>query len=360
MGRRGGGGGGRSSGGSFGGSRGSSGRIGGGSAGRRGGGSFGGGNRGRSSGGYGGNRGRHGGGYGRPRRRPRYGRGPGWGWGWGGGWGPRYRGGWRRGGYYGGPGGGCGGCFGGMGCISSIIILFVVMFIFNFAWSILPGSGGSTAYENVQVNQSTIEREPLDSGLVDETSYYTDNIGVINNVTTLENGLRHFYNETGIQPHVYITEDINGETFPTIEQFEEYQQDLYDELFTDEAHMLLLYFESDEFIDAGHDYYAGVVTGAQARGIMDQEALDIFYDYLDRHYFNDSLTYDEFFAMTFQDTADRIMTVTRSPWIPAITVIGGVVLVALLFTWWRSVINKDKNGQDGEKKEAESADDIDF
>lgn len=167
--------------------------------------------------------------------------------------------------------------------------------------------------ENVHIHPSTIERIPLDFGHVNETSYYTDNAGFISSVTTLENGLLHFYNETGIQPHVYTTEDINGETYPTMEQFEEYQQELYDELFTDEAHILLLYFESDEFFDAGNDYYVGVVTGAQARAIMDREALDIFYSYLDQHYYNDTLTYDEFFALTFQDTADQIMIVTQSP-----------------------------------------------
>lgn len=65
--------------------------------------------------------------------------------------------------------------------------------------------------------------------------------------------------------------------------------------------------------EVGNDYYVGVVTGAQARAIMDREALDIFYSYLDQHYYNDTLTYDEFFALTFQDTADQIMIVTQSP-----------------------------------------------
>lgn len=334
MGRRGGGGGGRSGGGSFGGSRGGSSRIGG-SSGRRGGSS------GRSGGGFGGG-GFGGGGFNR-------------GYGYGGGWG--YGRGWGRRRYYGGgPGGGCG----LLGCLGPFIF-FIIMINFIGGVGMFGGSNYSNSNSNSgSIQTSSRERTPLESGLVNETDYYTDNASWIGNATTLENGMRHFYNETGIQPYLYITEEINGGTNPTEAELDAFKSDLYDELFIDEAHMLVLFFESDNF--SLGDYYVGTEIGSQARSVMDREAQDIFYDYLGRYYYDDRLEEDEFFAKSFQETADRMMTTTQSPWITPAIIAGGAVLVGLLFVWWRNILKKDKEAAqpDESYKTKKEDDDLDF
>lgn len=334
-------GGGRGGGSSFGGSRGGGRRLGGGSSRGRGGpGRTSSGNR-RPSG--------SGGGY----RRP------------GGFWGPRpFFGGWG-GGYrgYGGYGrryrrGGCGGCSGGGcgGCLTGLIALVAILFIFNFVWTLIPGTNNTTAVETVQINNSTREREPLEAGLVNETPYYEDNLEWIDDSTEMEDGLRYFYEQTNIQPFVYITDNIDGDPNPSPDEIDAFANNLYDEFFTDEAHLLLVHFENWDIYD--YDYSYHTVIGSQATILMDNEAENILYDYLDYHYPRD-ITEEAYFSESFRDTADRIMNVTRSPWIPVAIVVGVAVIIYLLFTWWRSAFNqnKDENRTDEDnKKEAEEFD----
>ena len=261
---------------------------------------------------------------------------------------PMYGGGmWRRP-FWGGPryrrGGGCG-CS-GIGCgsiLMGVILLMVLM-------SILSATGIFSPETPNSVTPSTIEREPLDSGLVNETDYYTDQAGWIENHTTMVHGLRHFYNETGVQPHVYITDNIDGSVHPTIEEFDAYGEDLYEELFTDEAHLLLVFFEPDP--DASPDiepgsYIYDFFRGHQVRSVVDNEGMDILADYIDRYYYDWDLTEEEFFSKSFEEAADRMMEVTRSPWITVWIVIAVVALVFLLFSWWKH--RKDQKNREAEQ-----------
>lgn len=291
-------------GGGFGGGRGSGGRS---SGGGRGGGSFGGG-----FGGRGGGYNRRPGGY-RPRTGPIFIGG-----------GPRYYGRRRRygpGGPYGGGGGGCG----FMGCGS----IFFVVLLFMFLSGIFSAGGGGG-----NITASTQEREPLPVGAVNETEYYTDEMNPpwIGNHTQMVSGLEHFYEKTGVQPHVYITDKINGSSNPSPEEIEQFAHQTYDELFTDEAHLLLVFFEPRPSV-----YTTYYVTGSQARSVIDAEAGDILLDYLDRYYYTDpaQMSDEEFFSQSFRDAADRIMEVTTSPWIPVLTIFGVGLILYLLYRWWK-------------------------
>lgn len=304
-----GGGGSRSGGGSFGGSRSGGGRIGGGSRGR---GSFGSSGNSSSGGGWG-------------SRTPRVGpiiR-----------TGPTYRN--YGGGYgFGGPGGNQGaGCGGNL--LATVIIIGIVLVVL---WTILGGSGGnqsSNGSNNVTV--STVERQALPSGSVNETEYYTDQVNWIGNRTQMTEGLRYFYKETGIQPHVYIIDEIPGVESVTMREIEAYANQLYEELFTDEAHVLLLFYEPYEpFGIYGDQYISYYVAGTQAKQVFDTEAGDILLDYIDRNYYDSSLNEEQFFSHSFKEAADRIMHVTTSPWIPVMLMGGGILLVVILFFWWKS------------------------
>lgn len=333
-------GGGRGGGSSFGGSRGGGSRLGGGAS--RG--------RGRPSGSSNRNRGNSGsnrprGYYGGP--RPFYG-----GWGWGGGYGRSYRRPYRR-------RSGCGGC--GGGCLTPFILIIFVLFIFNFAWRAVPGTNNQTAVETVQINSSSIEREPIASGLVNETPYYVDELDWIRDQSTAEDGLKYFYQETNIQPVVYITDNIDGDPNPSPEEIDAFANRMYDELFTDEAHLLLVHFENYDFYDYEFSYHT--VYGAQAKVLMDTEAEDILFDYLDYYYLQDTdeVSEEQLFSGAFRDTADRIMTVTRSPWIPVALIVGGIILVYLLFNFWRNAMSKPDDKAKSEKVDSkESLDEFDF
>lgn len=222
---------------------------------------------------------------------------------------------------------------GGPGCSSTITTIFIIFVVVVF---ILPmvfrvgNNSSNSGNSSTSITRSTIEREPLPAGSVNETDYYTDDANWVENQTVMNDGLRYFYQETGVQPHVYITTEINGSSNASANEVEDYALSLYDELFTDEAHLLLLFYEGTP--SNYHTYY---VAGAQADQVIDREAADILLDYIDRYYYDMNLNTSEFFSKSFRDAADRIMTVYTSPWIPVFLVIGGVLLVGILFFWWK-------------------------
>ncbi|HAZ06557.1 TPM domain-containing protein [Acetobacterium wieringae] len=240
------------------------------------------------------------------------------------------------------PGGGNhdGGSGGPVGCgcgfiIILLIVLILVLIIGAFVASVITGPA--------EVTKSTINRQPLPAGSVNETEYYRDELGWIKNQTKMEEGLKYFYQKTGVQPYVVIIDNINGSYHPTESELDSYANALYDQLFTDEAHLLFVFYEYNDF------YMDRYVAGTQAKTVIDREAADILLDYIDRNYYDSNLTDEEFFSNAFRDAADRIMTVTRSPWIAAMTTIGivfaVVILAILLFVWWRHA-KKQKNLED--------------
>ena len=155
-----------------------------------------------------------------------------------------------------------------------------------------------------------------------EKEDFTDEDGDwIHDPAKLERGLRHFYEETGVQPYVYILPNGSVRSYQELQSI---AQEKYDELFTDQAHFVLV------FCDDGNGrfnaaYWAGAMTGS----VLDDEAINIFKAYLSQNYDDMSLTEEEIFSDAFADTADRIMTVTPSP-LPIIAVCAAVIIVAVV------------------------------
>lgn len=239
-----------------------------------------------------------------------------------------------RGGHYGGrpPRGG------GLGCLfPSLIIAVVVIVLLISLFSGLGGGGGD-------ITASTVERERLPAGSVNETGYYTDELDWIANETKLLTGMKNFYQETGVQPYLYITDSIAGSHSPSDAQVEAFFAERYDALFTDEAHLMLL------FLEYSGRYHVWYYTGIQANAVIDREAADILMDYIDRYYYYEAYTNEEFFSKAFDEAGKRIMTVTSSPWIPVLIVIGVIAILLLLFAWWRKAkAQKNKEAEDTER-----------
>ena len=232
---------------------------------------------------------------------------------------------------YGGGGRGCG------SVLATLVILMVfVMVLFPVVRVSFGGSDSGVA-------ASTIQREALPAGAVNETDYYTDECGWISNTSQLTDGMKTFYRLTGVQPYLYIANGVDGSNRPSPDAIESYAASLYDELFTDEAHFLLVFCD-----DGVGSYTCGYQVGSQAKTVMDDEAVGILADYLDRYYSSD-LDDEEFFSRTFEKTAERIMTVTKSPWPTVLIVIavtaGVIVVVVLLFKWWKKA-KAQKNLED--------------
>nr|WP_325303170.1 hypothetical protein [uncultured Dysosmobacter sp.] len=218
--------------------------------------------------------------------------------------------------------------------LATVIVLLVLVWIFTWVMSgSMGGSGG--------VQKSTYAREKLPSSAVTETGYYTDQGGWFSNRSELESGMREFYRLTGVQPYLYLLP--NGSVTSTVE-LTAMAEELYSQLFTDEGHFLLVFCDDDN-----GSYNCGYTAGLQAKTVMDDEAVAILADYLDRYYNDYSISEEEIFSNTFAQTGERIMTVTKSP-LPVIAVSGAVVVVAALVF---ITLKKRREQREREQKRAE-------
>lgn len=219
----------------------------------------------------------------------------------------------------------------GTGCGTTFAILLVCAVIFIVVVVVMTGMFPS--FRSAEISASTVARQALPAGAVDETDYFTDECGWISDRSELLAGMRSFYQQTGVQPYLYIADTIDGSRTPEIAAITAFANARYDELFTDEAHFLLVFCD-----DGAGSYTCGYTVGTQAKTILDDEALGILADYLDRYYSSD-MGDEEFFSRVFADTAERIMTVTKSPW-PAVwktllIVAAAVILAVLAYRWWK-------------------------
>lgn len=217
---------------------------------------------------------------------------------------------------------------GGLSSIVASIIILAVILLIVF---------GATHGSSPSITRSTYAREPLPAGSVIETGYYTDELGWIKSASKLEAGMRDFYRETGVQPYLYITDTVNGTHTPSYDDMEAYAHTLYDQLFTDEAHVLLLFHE----YNSNSNYSQHYVAGSQAKTVCDAEAMDILMDYIDHYYYSD-LSEDELFSTAFEKAAARMMKVTHSPVLYIVIGLIALCILLVIFRFWKAA-KKQKN-----------------
>ncbi len=196
------------------------------------------------------------------------------------------------------------------------------------------------ARPNIQT--STIERTKLSSSQCTKIdTWYQDDIDWIHDEKTLLKGLKTFYDKTGVQPYLWITDNINGKAKPTSSDFEAALQQKYQELFNDEGHLIVCFMESSPSVYATY-YWAG----SAAKGVIDDEAGEILLDVIDSKYTSD-LSDEEMFSKSFSNAAERMMKVgrtTKQYIIITVAVIAGLgVVVGFIF------LIKAKRKADAEK-----------
>lgn len=202
--------------------------------------------------------------------------------------------------------------------LGTLIVILIILLVLVMAFTTIAGSSGG------DIQKSTYAREKLPASAVMETDYYTDQDGWFSNRNQLIAGMREFYQETGVQPYLYLLPN-GSET--SVSALTSMAEELYPQLFEDEGHFLLV------FCDNGYGgYNCGYAVGSQAKTIMDSEAISILADYLDRYYNDYSITEEQIFSKTFADTAERIMTVTKSPVVPVMVCVTVIVVAVLAFT----------------------------
>lgn len=203
-------------------------------------------------------------------------------------------------------------------------------------------AGLIAARPNIQ--QSTVERSKLDSSLCTKVdTWYQDDINWIHDEKTLLKGLKTFYGKTGVQPYLWITDNINGKAKPNTSDFETALKSKYSELFKDEGHVIVCFMESSPSVYATY-YWAG----SAAKRVIDDVAGEILLDVIDSKYTSD-LSDEEMFSKSFSDAATRMMKVgrtTKQYIILAVAVIAGLgIIVGFIF------LLKAKRKSDAEEAE---------
>lgn len=224
------------------------------------------------------------------------------------------------------------------------IAIFIIIFV---AYLLLESFSNSTGGS---IQKSTIQREKLKStALVESDVYYEDHLDWIKSKLILEAGMKYFYKKTGVQPYLVITDNIGGNGTYSDTQMEKFASDVYDQNFNDEAHLVVVFYEKNQ------RYHSCYYTGAEAKTVIDDEAGEILLDYLDHYYYSD-YDEDEFFAKSFEDSADRMMKVTpRYGWITLIIILI-IIAFIIAFTWW----NKHKKQKIAEMNKAQQILDSDL
>ena len=201
------------------------------------------------------------------------------------------------------------------------LIIFVVVLIAAFG-----GFPSSNSSSTKSVPKSTQNRERLESGVGYDNNCIVDNIGWFDNVTKTEKSIKKFYDKTGVQP--YIVLNAYDSTLLTDTAKEEYAKKWYDEHIKNESTFLYMYFaEPDTDNDVG---YMAYINGKQVPSVMDSEAIEIFWAYVDKYWYSDMST-DDMFTTIFTKTADRIMTKSTTAadvGNNAIKVIGVIIVFA--------------------------------
>ncbi|MCC8151051.1 MAG: hypothetical protein LIO96_06255, partial [Lachnospiraceae bacterium] len=245
---------------------------------------------------------------------------------------PPRRGFWRPFGYgYGGYGyrRGC------SGCLTPFIVIIVIVFILGstavtrlggsvrYALSSLRNtiSGEASSESNEtgidnsvsgnqsehnsdtgSTSQSTITREKADTGVSFSSDCILDELGWVEDVTATGKSLEDFYNATGVQPYVYFK--AYDASLTSSSEKEAYAFDWYEDNIDNEGTFLFLYFaEEDADNDVGYMVY---VNGYDIDSVMDEEAVEIFWNYVDEYWYSD-LSTDDMLTEIFNSTADAIM-----------------------------------------------------
>ena len=197
----------------------------------------------------------------------------------------------------------------GLGTLIACLIVFAVV-IFSFFM---------IASDDSDVT-STINREKIENPIPYDNNCIKDELGYIENQGKLSKNLKNFYNKTGIQPYIYLKS--YDETLTSDSQKDNYAQNWYEQNIDNEDTFLFIYYEDQ----IG---YMAYVNGKQVTSVMDSEAVNIFWNYIDRYWTDDSLSTVEVFTKTFNSTANTIMekSTTSNDIIKIICIIVGIIIV---------------------------------
>lgn len=197
--------------------------------------------------------------------------------------------------------------------------------------------------------KSSYAREKLDAGISFTNDCIVDEIGWFDNVSKTEKQLKDFYKKTGVQPYIVLHQYDSSLTSDKAK--EDWAKNYYSEHINNEGTFLYVYFAESNPDVYGYMCY---VNGKQVSSVMDAEAVEIFWNYLDKNLMNDSMSTDKVFVTTFNQTAKTIMTKSKTFVDFAIYFVIGVVIIVVGVIGYKSLKAKFKR----QREEAEETERI--
>lgn len=188
------------------------------------------------------------------------------------------------------------------------------------------------------VERSTTQRErlpdskcsPIDEWYQDDWGDWIDDAEEDEEFSLLV-GLKSFYQDTGVQPYLWIMGE-EGEKYKSEGSMEELADAKYKEMFgNDEGHLLVIF---REYPNASGNYICTITAGYDAETqVIDDQAKEILLDYIDYYYSDEEYNEGEFFEMAFIRAGERIMTKQLS-WrqIGVIVAVAAVVMLGIVIT----------------------------
>lgn len=194
-----------------------------------------------------------------------------------------------------------------------------------------------------RVPASSSGREPIATGVAFDNDCIIDELGWFDDVGKASRKLKNFYDVTGIQPFVYLR--AYDQSLTTDEEKTRFAEDWYAANIENESTFLFVYFaEENQDEDVG---YMAYVNGKQVTSVMDAEAVNIFWSYVDNNWYTDKST-DQMFADIFDSTARRIMTKTATAAdvlvkVSTVALVGTFIAGAALFLVIRRAHERERN-----------------
>ena len=205
--------------------------------------------------------------------------------------------------------GGSSGGSGGGGCFSTFFTLIIMVII---AGAVYFGVSDEMP-QPVQfflIERSTENREalpeskctPVDVWYQDDWGDWIDEEG---EEDALIDGLKSFYESTGVQPYLWITGEDGGQ-YESAQSLEDLAEAKYKELFgIDEGHMIVIF---REYPNNSSEYICTVTPGYDAETqVLDEQAREILLDFIDYFYTDTDLNEGYFFKYSFKNAGERIM-----------------------------------------------------
>lgn len=186
--------------------------------------------------------------------------------------------------------------------ISSLVHLLFLMIMFSVFFALLTPAKTSPV-EKLDAKQCIVEN--WDDMIVDNLGWITEDQGSTG-IKHVKEGLQYFYQKTGIQPMVVITDKLgDADAFNTSgDEIEKEMDNLYDKNFKDNAHMIFLVLAKD-----GSDDYdtINILNRTAADLVLGEKQKDIIYNRFDHYWYNTSEDECDLIRDTFITSADQIM-----------------------------------------------------